>query len=162
MSDNKVKPIPEGYHSVTPYLCVNGAARAIEFYKEAFGATERSRMEAPGGKIGHAEIQIGDSIIALADEMPEMNFRSPQTLGGPSSHFMIYVEDVDARVEQAVAAGAKLVRPVKDEFYGDRAGSVEDPFGHLWHIATHTEDLTMEEIKQRHDAEQAQAQQAGA
>lgn len=160
MSDNKVKPIPEGYHSVTPYLSVNGAARAIEFYKEAFGATERFRMEAPSGKIGHAEIQLGDSIIALADEMPEMNFRSPQALGGPSSHFMIYVEDVDARVEQAVAAGAKLVRPVKDEFYGDRTGSVEDPFGHCWYIATHKEDLTMEEINKRHDA--AQAKQAGA
>ena len=119
-------------------------------------------MEAPGGKIGHAEIQIGNSIIALADEFAEINFRSPQTLGGPSSRFMIYVEDVDARVEQSVAAGAKLVQPVKDEFYGDRAGSVEDPFGHIWHIATHTEDLTMEEIKQRHDAEQAQSQQAGA
>lgn len=155
MSDKAVRPIPEGYHSVTPYLCVDGAARAIEFYKEAFGATERFRMEAPGGKIGHAEIQIGDSIVALADEYPEMNFRSPQTLGGPSAQFMIYVEDVDARVEQAVAAGAKLTRPVKDQFYGDRSGSVEDPFGHHWYIATHVEDLTLEETKKRADAEMA-------
>ncbi|HEX6624613.1 MAG TPA: VOC family protein [Pyrinomonadaceae bacterium] len=158
----KVKAIPEGFHSVTPYLCVDGAARAIEFYKEAFGATERFRMEAPGGKIGHAEIQVGDSIIMLADEMPEINFRSPHALGGPSSHFMIYVEDVDARVEQAVAAGAKLTRPIKDEFYGDRTGCVQDPFGHLWYIATHVEDLTPEEINRRHEAEAAQAQQAGA
>jgi PhnB protein len=149
----KVNPIPEGYHSVTPYLCVNDAARAIEFYKEAFGATERMRMEAPGGKIGHAEIQVGDSIIALADEFPEMNFRSPQTVGGVSAHFMIYVEDVDARVEAAVAAGAKLTRPVKDQFYGDRTGGVEDPFGHHWYIATHVEDLSPEEIKRRMDAE---------
>ena len=147
---------------MTPYLCVSDAARAIEFYKEAFGATERFRMEAPGGRIGHAEIQVGDSIIMLADEMPEMNFRSPQTLGGPSSHFMIYVEDVDARVEQAVAAGAKLTRPVKDEFYGDRSGSVEDPFGHLWYISTHVEDVAPEEIERRIAAGAAQTQQAGA
>ena len=152
----KTNPIPEGYHSVTPYLCVSDAARAIEFYKEAFGATERMRFEMTGGKIGHAEIKIGDSIVALADEMPEMNFRSPQALGGPSSHFMIYVEDVDARVERAVAAGAKLTRPVKDEFYGDRAGTVEDPFGHVWFIATHVEDLSEEEIRRRAAAEMAQ------
>ncbi|MDQ3803495.1 MAG: VOC family protein [Acidobacteriota bacterium] len=152
----KTNPIPEGFHSVTPYLCVSDAARAIEFYKEAFGATERMRFEVPGGKIGHAEIEIGDSIVMLADEMPEINFRSPQTVGGPSSHFMIYVEDVDARVERAVAAGARLTRPVKDEFYGDRAGSVEDPFGHVWFIATHIEDLSPEEIKRRGDAEMAQ------
>ena len=158
----KVKAIPEGFHSVNPYLCVSDAARAIEFYKEAFGATERMRMEAPGGKIGHAEIVIGDSIIMLADEHPELNFRSPKTLGGPSSHFMIYVEDVDARVEQAVAAGAKLVKPVKDEFYGDRSGSVEDPFGHLWYISTHMEDVTREEMERRVAAYVEQAQQAGA
>ncbi len=149
----KVNPIPEGYHSVTPYLCVNDAARAIEFYKEAFGATERMRMEAPGGRIGHAELQIGDCIIMLADELPEMDFRSPQTVGGVSAHFMIYVEDVDALVEAAVAAGAKLTRPVKDQFYGDRTGGVEDPFGHHWYIATHMEDLSPEEIKRRMDAE---------
>lgn len=158
----KVKAVPEGYHSVTPYLCVSDAARAIEFYKEAFGATERMRMEAPGGKIGHAEIQVGDSIIALADEYPEMNFRSPQTLGGPSSQFMIYVEDVDARFEQAVAAGAKVVKPVKDEFYGDRSGSVEDPFGHRWYISTHIEDVTREEMERRVATHVEQTQQAGA
>lgn len=155
MSD-KVKPIPEGYHTVTPYLCVSDAARAIEFYKEALGATEIMRMEAPGGRIGHAEIKIGDSHVMLADEFPEINFRSPQTLGGPSTQFMIYVEDVDARVERAVAAGAKLVRPVKDQFYGDRSGGVEDPFGHFWYISTHVEDLAPEEIKKRSDAEMAQ------
>ena len=155
MSD-KVKPIPEGYHSVTPYLCVSDAARAIEFYKEALGATEIMRMEAPGGRIGHAEIKIGDSHVMLADEFPEINFRSPQSLGGPTTQFMIYVEDVDARVERAVAAGAKLVRPVKDQFYGDRSGAVEDPFGHFWYISTHVEDLAPEEIKKRSDAEMAQ------
>ncbi len=158
----KVKAIPEGFRSVNPYLCVSDAARAIEFYKEAFGATERMRMEAPGGKIGHAEIQIGDSIIMLADEMPEMNFRSPQTLGGPTSHFMMYVEDVDARVEQAVKAGATLKKPVKDEFYGDRSGSVEDPFGHQWYISTHMEDVSREEMERRVAAYIEQAQQAGA
>jgi PhnB protein len=153
---SKTSYIPEGYHSVTPYLCVNDAARAIEFYKEAFGATEVMRMEAPGGKIGHAEIRVGDSVIMLADEHPELNFRSPQTIGGTSAHFMIYVEDVDARVERAVAAGAKLTRPVKDQFYGDRTGGVEDPFGHHWYIATHIEDLSPEEVRRRMDAEMAQ------
>lgn len=155
MADKAVKPIPEGYRSVNAYLCVDDAARAIEFYKEAFGATERFRMEAPGGKIGHAEIQVGDTIVMLADEMPEMNFNSPRTLGGPTCHFMLYVEDVDARVEQAVKAGATLKKPVKDEFYGDRSGSVEDPFGHLWYVATHIEDPSPEEIKRRLDVEMA-------
>jgi PhnB protein len=153
----KVSYIPEGYHTVTPYLCVSDAARAIEFYKEAFGATEIMRMEAPGGKIGHAEIQIGDARVMLADEFPELNFRSPQSVGGLSAHFMIYDEDVDARVERAVAAGAKLTRPVKDQFYGDRSGSVEDPFGHLWYISTHIEDLSGEEIRRRMDAEMCQS-----
>ena len=156
MADKAVQPIPEGYRSVNSYLCVDDAARAIDFYKEAFGATERMRMEMPGGKIGHAEILIGDTIVMLADEMPEMNFRSPRTLGGPSCHFMLYVEDVDARVEQAVKAGATLKKPVKDEFYGDRSGSVEDPFGHLWYISTHIEDPEPEEIKRRLAAEMAQ------
>lgn len=144
---------------MNPYLCVDDAARAIEFYKEAFGATEVMRMEMPGGKIGHAEIQVGDTIVMLADEMAEMNFRSPRTLGGPSCHFMLYVEDVDARVEQAIKAGATLKKPVKDEFYGDRSGSVEDPFGHLWYISTHIEDPAPEEIKRRLEAEMAK--QAG-
>ena len=152
----KTNHIPDGYHNVTPYLCVGDAARAIEFYKEAFGATEVLRMEAPGGKIGHAELRIGDSVVMLADEFPEMNFRSPQTIGGVSAHFYIYDEDVDARVERAVAAGARLTRPVKDQFYGDRSGGVEDPFGHHWYIATHKEDLTPEEVKRRMDAEMGQ------
>ena len=143
----------EGYHSVTPCLCVSDAARAIEFYKEAFGATELKRMEMPGGKIGHAEILIGDSRVALADEFPEMDFRSPQSIGGTATQFVLYDEDVDARVERAVAAGARLTRPVKEQFYGDRSGSVEDPFGHHWYIATHIEDLTPEETKRRMDAE---------
>ena len=146
----------EGYHSITPCLCVSDAARAIEFYKEAFGATEIRRMEMPGGKIGHAEIKIGDSYVALADEFPEMNFLSPQSIGGTATQFMLYDEDVDARVERAVAAGARLTRPVKDQFYGDRTGSVEDPFGHHWYIATHIEDLTPEEVKRRMDAEMGQ------
>lgn len=147
----------DNYHDVTPYLCVSDAARAIEFYKEAFGATEIMRMEAPGGKIGHAELRIGDSVVMLADEMPEMAFRSPQSLGGTSAHFYIYDADVDAFVERAVAAGAKLTQPVKDQFYGDRSGGVEDPFGHRWYIATHMEDLTPEEVKRRMDAEMGQS-----
>jgi PhnB protein len=152
----KTNYIPEGYHSVTPYLCVSDAARAIEFYKAAFGATEIMRMEAPGGKIGHAELKVGDSIILLADEFPEMNFRSPQTIGGVSTHVYIYDADVDSCVERAIAAGAKLERPVKDQFYGDRTGGIEDPFGHHWYIATHLEDLSPEEIKRRMDAEMGQ------
>jgi PhnB protein len=143
-----VKPIPEGYHTATPYLIVNDAAGAIDFYQRAFGATEVMRFD-HGGKIGHAEIRIGDSPIMLADEHPEMGARSPQTLGGSPITILLYVEDVDAVFTQAVAAGAKVQRPVEDKFYGDRAGSVEDPFGHVWHIATHKEDLTLEEMYKR-------------
>jgi len=152
----KVNYRPEAFHSVTPYLCVSDARRAIEFYKEAFGATERLRSETPDGRIGHAEIQVGDSVVMLADEFPELSFRSPQAVGGASVHFYIYDEDVDARVERAVAAGAKLTRPVKDQFYGDRSGAVEDPFGHHWHIATHLEDLSPEEVRRRMEAETGQ------
>ena len=152
----KTNYIQDGYHNVTPYLCVSDAARAIEFYKEAFGATEIMRMEAPGGKIGHAVVRIGDSFVMLADEFPEMNFRSPQSIGGTSAHFYIYDEDVDARVERAVAAGAKVTRPVKDQFYGDRSGGVEDPFGHHWYIATHIEDPSPEEVRRRMEAEMGQ------
>ncbi|HLM55587.1 MAG TPA: VOC family protein [Pyrinomonadaceae bacterium] len=152
----KTNYIREGFNNVTPYLCVSDAARAIEFYKEAFGATELMRMEAPGGKIGHAELKIGDSVVMLADEFPEMNFRSPQSIGGAAVQFYIYDEDVDARVERAVAAGAKLTRPVKDEFYGDRSGAVEDPFGHHWYIATHIEDPSPEEVMRRMEAEMGQ------
>jgi PhnB protein len=147
-----VKPIPEGYHSVTPYLCCRDAARAIEFYKKAFGATEIMRMGAPDGKVGHAELQIGNSRVMIADEFPEMQFLSPASIGGTPVTLHLYVEDVDAVVPRAVGAGAKVTRPVKDEFYGDRAGQVEDPFGHKWYVATHKEDLTMEEIEKRQKA----------
>jgi PhnB protein len=146
---SEVKPVPEGYHTVTPYLCVSGAADALEFYKNAFGAIEICRMPDPSGKIGHAEIRIGDSHIMLADEFPEMNFRSPQSIGGTPVTLYLYVDDVDATVNQAVNAGAKLVKPVEDQFYGDRSGSIEDPFGHSWHVATHKEDVSEEEIHKR-------------
>jgi PhnB protein len=154
-----VKPVPEGYHSVTPYLAVDGAAAAIEFYKRAFGAVEVMRMPAPGGKVGHAEIEIGGSRIMLADEYPDMQFRSPRAYGGTPVNLHLYVADVDAVARQALAAGARELRPVKDQFYGDRTGSLEDPFGHVWHIATHKEDLSADELKRR--AEAAMQQQGG-
>ncbi|MGH8498414.1 MAG: VOC family protein [Methylococcales bacterium] len=147
-----VKPIPDGYHSVTPYLSIQGAAEAIEFYKQAFGATELFRLAAPSGEIGHAEIKIGDSSIMLADPCEEGAFRNPQSLGGSSVGLHVYVNDVDALFSQAVAAGAKTVKPVQDQFYGDRTGTLEDPFGHVWFLATHKEDLTPEEINQRAEA----------
>jgi PhnB protein len=156
-----VKPIPEGYHSVTPYLIVSGASDAIEFYKKAFGAIELMRMSAPGEKIGHAEIKIGDSPIMLADEFPEMGYKSPQTLGGSPVSIMIYVEDVDTVFDRAIAAGGKEQRPVKDQFYGDRMGTLEDPFGHVWHVATHTEDVPAEEMEQRASAHTAAATGGG-
>jgi PhnB protein len=145
----KVKAIPEGYHSVTPYLSVKGAAQALEFYKKAFGAKELMRMPAPGGKVGHAEIQIGDSRIMMADEMPDHGNKSPQTLGGSPVNLLIYVEDVDKAFAQAVAAGAKVEMPVKDQFYGDRTSAVRDPFGQGWYIHTHIEDVTPEEMQKR-------------
>lgn len=145
----KVKPVPEGYHSVTPYLSVDGAVEAIEFYKKAFGAKELFRMPMPGGKIGHAEIQIGDSRIMLADENPEMGGRSPKSLGGSPVGLMVYVEDVDRQFQQAIAAGARVTRPLKDQFYGDRSGNIEDPFGHKWTVATHIEDVAPEEMEKR-------------
>ena len=144
-----VKPIPEGYHSVTPYLIVSGASDAIAFYKKALGAQEVMRLADPGGKVHHAEIKIGDSRIMLADEHPEIQALSPKTVGGSPVSIHLYVEDVDAAVERAVAAGAKLVRPVADQFYGDRVGGIEDPFGYRWFIATRKEDLTMDEIHRR-------------
>ena len=137
---SSVRAIPEGYHSVTPYLAVDDAAAAIEFYKQAFGATERMRLATPGGKVGHAEIEIGSSCIMLSDEWPDRGFRGPKTVGGTPVTLHLYVEDVDAVVAQALATGAKVVRPVKDQFYGDRSGTIEDPFGHVWHVATHKED----------------------
>ena len=145
----KVKPIPEGYNSVTPYLFVKGAASAIDYYKNVFGAKERMRMPGPNGRIMHAELQIGDSIVMLADENPQMGAKSPETIGGTSSSLHVYVEDVDSTAKKAVSAGAKLVRPVKDEFYGDRIGTIIDPFGHMWSIATHIEDVSPEEMKKR-------------
>ena len=152
-----VKAIPDGYHSVTPYLIISGATGAIEYYKKAFGAAELMRIDAPGGKIGHAEIKIGDSPIMLADEFPEMGYKSPTTLGGSPVSIMIYVEDVDSVFKQAIAAGGKEQRPVKDQFYGDRSGTLEDPFGHVWHVATHKEDVSAEEMEQRASAHAAAA-----
>ena len=143
------KPIPQGYHSVTPYLILNSASDAIAFYKKALGADEVMRIEDPGGKVHHAEIKIGDSRIMLADEHPEIQALSPKTVGGSPVSIHLYVADVDGAVERAVAAGAKLVRPVADQFYGDRVGGIEDPFGYRWFIATHKEDLTMDEIRRR-------------
>jgi PhnB protein len=144
-----VKPIPEGYHCVTPYLILSGASEAIAFYQKALGASEVMRMDDPSGKIHHAEISISDSRIMVADEHPEIHALSPKTIGGSPVSLHLYVEDVDSAVERAVAAGAKLVRPVADQFYGDRVGGIEDPFGYRWFIATHKEDLTMEEIRRR-------------
>jgi len=141
--------IPAGYHSVTPYLILKDAANAIEFYKRAFSASERMRFDAPGGKIGHAEIQIGDSPIMMADECPDMGFRSPQSLGGAGASVMVYVENVDQLFDQAIAAGATVLRPVQDQFYGDRSGTLQDPFGHVWTIATHVEDVLQEELHRR-------------
>lgn len=144
-----VKPVPDGYHTATPYLICKGAAKAIEFYKEGFGAQELMRLEAPGGTVGHAEIRIGNSIIMLADEHPQMGAVSPETLGGSPVSIMLYVEDVDSRFDQAINAGGTVVRPVQDQFYGDRSGTLKDPFGHQWTIGTHKEDLSQEEIEQR-------------
>jgi PhnB protein len=138
-----------GYHTVTPYLISSDATRALDFYKEAFGATEIMRMSAPGGKVGHAEIQIGDSRIMVADEAPQCNALSPQTVGGTPVSLMIYVASVDTTFAKAVSLGAKALMPVKDQFYGDRSGSLIDPFGHQWTIATHVEDLSQDELAKR-------------
>lgn len=146
---SNVKPTPEGYHSVTPYLFVKSAINAIEFYKNVFGATEIMRMPGPDGRIMHAELRIGDSIVMLADENPHMGMMSPQTVGGFSVGLHVYIPDVDAVVQKAVENGAKPLRPVKDQFYGDRSGSILDPFGHLWTVSTHVEDVTPEELKKR-------------
>jgi PhnB protein len=145
----KVSFIPKGYRTVTPYLACGGAAAAIDFYRKAFGAKERMRMPGPGGKIGHAELEIGGSRVMLADEHPEIGFLGPRSRGGSAVHLHVYVKDVDAVVARAVAAGAKLVREVADQFYGDRSGSLEDPSGHVWHIATHQEDLSAAELRKR-------------
>lgn len=144
-----VKPVPEGYHTITPYISVSGGEEAIEFYKKAFGAQEHMRMPGPDGKgIGHAELQIGDSRVMLADEFPALNFRSPKTLGGSPVMLHLYVDDCDAWFERAVNAGAKVTRPLEDQFYGDRGGCVEDPFGHSWYISTHKRDVSDEEMQE--------------
>jgi PhnB protein len=150
-----VKPIPEGYHTVTPYLSLDDAAAAIEYYKKAFGAKERVRMGGPGGKIGHAELEIGDSLVMLADSFPQSSTKPPKELGGTTSSVMLYVEDVDAVVKQAVDAGATVTMEVADQFWGDRLGSITDPFGHSWSLATHVEDVPPEEMEKR--AEEAMA-----
>jgi PhnB protein len=144
-----VNPIPEGYPRVTPYLIVDGAAEAIDFYKSVLGANERMRMDAPEGKVGHAELEIGDSVIMLADEHPEMNAHGPKTIGGSPVSLHVYVEDVDAVFERAIGSGAEARGPIEDKFYGDRTGSFEDPFGHQWHVATHVEDISEEEMSKR-------------
>jgi len=143
------KPIPYGYNTATPYLIVKGAAQAIEFYQRAFGATELLRMADPQGRVGHAEIRIGDSVIMLADEHPGMGYRSPRSLGGSSVSIMLYLPDVDTVFERAVKLGARAQRAVQDQFYGDRSGTLEDPFGHIWTIATHIEDVPPEELERR-------------
>lgn len=144
-----VKPVPDGYRTVTPYLIITPAAQAIEFYKQAFGAIELERMDTPGGQVAHAEIQIGDSRLMLADEFPDWDARSPRTIGGSPVFLILYVQDVDAVVSQAVAAGATLSKPVENQFYGDRSGCVTDPFGHKWTVSTHVEDVTPEEVRKR-------------
>jgi len=143
------QPIPEGYPRITPYLCVDGAAAAIDFYTSVLGATERMRMPGPDGKLGHAELQLGDAVIMLADEYPDMDIRGPRSIGGTPVTVHVYVEDVDDVFARAVQAGATPLRPVEDQFYGDRSGQFEDPFGHRWNVATHVEDVPADEMAKR-------------
>lgn len=147
-----VKPVPDGYHTVTAYLHVDDANAAIAFYAQAFGAAEIMRLAMPDGRLGHAEIQVGDTRLMLADEAPDFGIRGPHALGGVSTHFMIYVADADAAVRRAIAAGAKELRPLQDQFYGDRSGTVVDPFGHQWTLATHVEGVSTDEMQRRLDA----------
>lgn len=144
-----VKPIPDGYPRVSPYLCVAGAAAAIDFYTRVFDARERMRMEAPSGKIGHAEVEVGDSVVMVSDEFPEMGAQSPASVGGTPVTLSVYVEDVDAVFDRAIEAGATAIRPVEDQFYGDRLGMFADPFGHRWSVATHVEDVPPDEMERR-------------
>jgi PhnB protein len=146
---NKVKPIPEGYHSITPYLVIKGAAAAIDFYKQAFNATEIMRMPQPDGRVGHAELKFGDSVVMLADEYPELQVVGPKTLGNTSVGLLLYLDDVDKAVERAVSLGATIKKPIADQFYGDRTGTIEDPFGHKWTLAVHIEDVSQEEMQRR-------------
>jgi PhnB protein len=147
-----IKPIPDGYHSATPYLIVKGAADAIDFYKRAFGATELFRMADPQGRIGHAEIRIGDSVIMLADDQPGATCHGPRSLGGSTVGLLIYLENVDTVFTRALDAGGKSLRPLANQFYGDRSGTLEDPFGHVWTVATHVEDVAPEEMQRRAEA----------
>ena len=150
--NKKVKAIPEGYEGALPYLCVKDGAAAIEFYKKALGAKETMRLCQPDGRVGHAELKIGKAIIMMADEFPEFGTLSPKSAGGSSVTIQLYVEDVDAFTERAILAGMKVIRPVADQFYGDRGGKFEDPFGHLWWFSTHKEDVSLEEMKKRASA----------
>jgi PhnB protein len=147
-----VDPIPAGYPQLSPYLIIGGAAEAIEFYKSVFGATERVRMDQPDGRIGHAELDIGAALVMLADEFPEMDIRGPKTIGGSPVTLALYVDDVDAVFAAALAAGATERRPVEDKFYGDRAGQFVDPWGHIWDVLTHVEDVSPEEMRRRAEA----------
>jgi len=144
-----VKPIPDNYPRVVPYLCVNGADAAIAFYRSVFGATERMRMAEPDGRIGHAELEVGTAVIMLSDEFPDLGIRAPKTIGGTPVTLTLYVEDVDEVFAWAIAAGATALRPLKDQFYGDRTGTFEDPFGHRWSVATHVEDVSATEMAER-------------
>jgi PhnB protein len=144
-----VKKIPDGHNSVSPYLIVAGAERALDFYKRAFGATELFRHKAPDGKVGHAEVRIGDTVIMIADEFPDHEAHAPKKFGGSPVSLHMYVEDVDAVAAKAIAAGATVKRPVADQFYGDRLGTLEDPFGHTWHVSTHIEDVPPDELDRR-------------
>ena len=148
-TSTKTHYIPAGYHTATPYLVLHGAAKALDWYENVFGAQEEFRFPMPDGKIGHAEIKIGDSHIMLADECPEMGYRGPESYGGSPASIMIYVEDADAVFKKAVANGAKVKQDLKDQFYGDRNGTITDPFGHVWTIATHIEDVSPEEMQRR-------------
>lgn len=149
-----VKPIPEDFHSATPYMIIKGAAEAIDFYKKVFGATEVTRLCGPDGKVRHGQIKIGNSMIMIADEFPEFpDWRGPEARGGSPMHVYLYVEDCDAVFNAALAAGATEVMPMSDQFYGDRSGGIKDPFGHTWYVATHTEDLTHDEIAKRAEAQ---------
>jgi PhnB protein len=145
----EVKAIPDGYGALTPYLCVDGASAAIDFYTEVFGAKELARIGGPGGRVGHAQLNINGSLLLIADEFPDMGVNTPGRLGGSPVTIFLYVEDVDSTFGKALAAGATELKPVEDRFYGDRAGKLQDPFGHIWHIATHKEDLPIEEIERR-------------
>lgn len=155
----QVKPIPDGYNPVTPYMTIANAAAAIDFYKSVFGARERMRLDGPEGKVGHAEIEIGTSVIMMSDEFPEMNCRGPKSIGGSPVSIHLYVTDVDAVLRKAEAASARITRPAANQFYGDRLGSLEDPFGHVWHVASHVEDVPADEMEKR--AAQAMKEMGG-